>query len=217
MIDPGVLAVFMIAVVVLTLTPGPDMALLVGRGVGQGRKVAALTAVGFTLAGVIQIPLLALGIDTLFRTYPGLYGAMQLGGAIYLIWRGIKLFRAATPNGAPAMAVNSPTNAAAALQEGMIASLLNPKGLIFLVAFLPQFADPSKGNIALQISILALIMKAVALAIELPIALAAGSFGHWIARHPKLIFWQERLTGLLMIGLGLRLIMTGGDMRLTPR
>jgi threonine/homoserine/homoserine lactone efflux protein len=213
LIDPGTLAIFITAVVVLAITPGPDMAMLIARGVGQGTKIASFTALGFTIAGLIQIPLLALGVDTLFKNHPALYNVMLWAGAAYLIWRGIKLLRSASHGGLTLSASSTTATLWSSLQDGMIASLLNPKALIFMVAFLPQFADPARGEIWWQIVVLGIILKSVALLVELTIAFAAGGFGKWLSRHPGLVVWQERMTGLVMIVLGIRLIFSG-DTRL---
>ena len=86
-----------------------------------------------------------------------------------------------------------------------------------MVAFLPQFVNPTLGNIAFQIVTLGIVLKITALAIELSIALAAGGIGSWISRNPWMISWQERLTGAFMVMLGLRLLFSSGDMRAIAR
>jgi len=92
-----------------------------------------------------------------------------------------------------------------ALRDGLVASLTNPKGLIFLLAFLPQFVDPTAGSVTLQLLLLGGIMKLSALVIEGSVALASGFVGGWLARRPNFIVWQERVAGIVMLGLGLRL------------
>ena len=217
MIDLDLLPVFLLAVSILALTPGPDMALLIARGIGQGRKIAAFTALGFTLAGLIQIPFLAFGAEALFRAFPQLYDIVRLAGAAYLIWRGARLCYSAKKRRGLGYIVTATTTASMALWEGVISSLLNPKGFIFMVAFLPQFVNPALGNIAIQVVTLGIVLKVTALAIELSIALAAGGIGSWISRNPWTISWQERLTGVFMVMLGLRLLFSGGDMRAIVR
>ncbi len=184
MLTLDALATFVAAVVVLAATPGPDMMLLISRGVGHGPRMAFYTAVGFTLAGLVQLPLLALGVAS-------------------LIWRGIQIFlrrRRTTPATSRAN-VTRPL----ALRDGLVASLTNPKGLIFLLAFLPQFVDPTAGSVTLQLLLLGGIMKLSALVIEGSVALASGFVGGWLARRPNFIVWQERVAGIVMLGLGLRL------------
>jgi threonine/homoserine/homoserine lactone efflux protein len=194
---------FIGAVIVLALIPGPDLMLLVGRGVGQGWRVALLTALGFTAAGLIQLPLLVLGLGSLVQQSPVAFNVIKYAGASYLVWRGIHLLRSR-----PDVAVNADTTTPpwTALRDGMVASLTNPKGLIFLLAFLPQFVDPSRGHITLQLLILGVVMKVAALLVEGSIALASGAVGTWLGKHSRLVQWQVRGTGMVMILLGLRLL-----------
>ena len=197
------LATFVVAVVVLAATPGPDMMLLISRGVGHGPRMALYTAVGFTLAGLVQLPLLALGVASLLDASPIAFAALRYAGAAYLIWRGIQiLLRRRRPTPATSLAnVTRPL----ALRDGLVASLTNPKGLIFLLAFLPQFVNPTAGSVTLQLLFLGGIMKLTALVIEGSVALASGFVGGWLARRPNFIVWQERVAGSVMLGLGLRL------------
>ena len=213
MFDVATLAAFSAAVVLLALTPGPDMALIIGRGIGQGRRMAVFTALGFSLAGVVQIPLLALGVASLVSSSPVLFDVLRFVGAAYLIWKGWKMLRAAA---SPALWTQPAATPASALRDGMVASLLNPKSHMFLLAFLPQFVDPGQGPVALQFIILGLTMRAVALVVEMLLALFAGAIGSWLARHAWLRRWQERLTGIVMVGLGLRLLWLEGPARNSP-
>lgn len=203
--DPTTLASFIAAALILSVTPGPDMALLISRGVGHGWKSAWFTAFGFTLAGFIQIPLLALGIASVFASSPLAFDLLRYAGAAYLIWRGFKLIKGATgyaPTGGAAGAPHPLT----AMNDGFVASLTNPKVLVFLLAFLPQFVKPEQGSVMLQFAILGLTLKLVALVVETVIALSAGALGQTLARWPRFTLWQERLTGAILIGLGLRLL-----------
>src|SRR5439155_19234454 len=86
------LAPFVAAVVVIAAPPGPGMMLLISRGVGHGPRMAFYTAVGFTLAGLVQLPLLALGVASLLEASPIAFAALRYVGAAYLIWRGIQVF-----------------------------------------------------------------------------------------------------------------------------
>lgn len=207
MLEAAVLIPFAFAVIALAASPGPDLALLIGRGIGQGRNAAFFTAVGILLAGMIQVPLLALGFGSVIASSATAFDIVRLAGAGYLAWRGMKLLFGKR-QGSDA-ASSTKTTAFAAARDGVVASLSNPKGLIFMLAFLPQFVVPHHGPVARQILILGITMKLVAFAVEGGIAIVAGALGGWIARHPRLMRWQERLTGGFMIALGLRLAFAG--------
>ncbi len=205
MLDASTLVAFSAAVIVLSATPGPDMLLLVSRGVGQGWKAAWFTALGFTLAGVIQIPLLALGVASFVQSSPLAFDLLRYAGAAYLLWRGVRLLMMAQRPIHPA-AIAHQVTVGAALKDGVVASLTNPKGLIFLLAFLPQFVDPARGSVAAQLVALGLLMKALALAVESLVAFGAGAVGRWLIRRPYFVVWQERVTGLVLVCLGVRLL-----------
>lgn len=135
---------------------------------------------------------------------PILFDALRYLGGAYLIWRGIVLIRHSGPNQVDA---RSSASAGSAIQEGLIASLINPKGHVFLLAFLPQFVRPEDGYVALQFVILGIIMRVVALIVEGGIAFFAGSIGRRLREHERLQVWLERGAGGLLIAVGLRLVL----------
>ena len=204
------LLTFLIALFFLEVTPGPDMMLILGRGIGQGRKVALMTVVGMIfVAGFIKISLLILGVASLLQAYPQALTLLRWAGAVYLLWLGFKLIRASFQGGALA-AVVVKTSSWLAVREGAINSLTNPKSLLFMFAFLPQFVDPAVGPVWSQLLLLGCLQMLSGVLALSAIAMASGTVGQWLTRWPRLLAWQQRFTGLLMIGLGLRLFMSGG-------
>lgn len=203
------LLTLLIALFFLEVTPGPDMMLILGRGIGQGRKTALLTVIGMIfIAGVIKIFLLILGIASLLQAYPEALTMLRWAGAAYLLWLGFKLIRASLSGGVFAVAA-AETSSWSAMREGAINSLTNPKSLLFMFAFMPQFVDPGVGPIWLQLLLfggLQMLSGVIALS---AVAMASGTIGQWLARWPRLLAWQQRFTGCVMIALGLRLIVSG--------
>ncbi|MBB3311862.1 threonine/homoserine/homoserine lactone efflux protein [Rhizobium sp. BK196] len=201
---------FFLALLALQLSPGPDMLLVIGRGIGQGRRVAFLTAVGGTLAaGLIQLPLLALGIASIIQSSPLAFAILRWVGAAYLIWLGLKLLLKTRGTLDPTVERN-PVSSWTALRQGMVSNLTNPKVLVFMLAFLPQFVDPHNGwPVAAQLLILGGMQKLSGFVVLALVALGAGGLGNWLSRRPHLFVWQKRFTGLVMLGLGLRLALTG--------
>ncbi len=96
-----------------------------------------------------------------------------------------------------------------AIRQGTINSLTNPKSLLFMFAFLPQFVDPGAGPIWLQLLVLGSIQKLAGILSLGSVAMASGTVGQWLDRLPGLLAWQQRFTGAVMIGLGLRLLLSG--------
>ncbi len=209
MFSLATLTAFGVGLLALQITPGPDMMLVIGRGVGQGRRIAVLTALGMTVAaGLVQVTLLVLGVASLLAATPLALTALRWVGAAYLVWLGAKLIRGSFGEHAGARAA-APVSAWRAVREGMVNNLTNPKPLLFMFAFLPQFVDPARGPLWLQLLILGVLQKLSGLVVLGGVALASGEIGGWLARRPRFRAWQERFTGLVMVGLGLRLLLTG--------
>ncbi|MBZ6076269.1 LysE family translocator [Microvirga puerhi] len=203
---------FYMAVLALQLAPGPDMILLLSRGVGQGRRTAVLTAVGMTLlAGLVQLPLLALGVTSLIQASPLAFELLRWAGAAYLVWIGAKLLIGSfRHHGKLVRSAPQPVPDAVALRQGMINNLTNPKAMVFMLAFLPQFVDPANGwPVTAQLLFLGGVQKLSGFFILVAVALGAGTIGNWLSQRPGLIAWQERAAGVIMVVLGLRLALSG--------
>ncbi|ANY77777.1 lysine transporter LysE [Microvirga ossetica] len=213
MLDLPTFLTFYTAVLALQLAPGPDMVLLLSRGVGQGRRTAVLTAIGMTLlAALVQLPLLALGVTSLLQASPLAFDLLRWSGAAYLVWLGAKLLIGSF-RGSHALVrkASKPISDIAALRQGMINNLTNPKAMVFMLAFLPQFVDPASGwSVTAQLLFLGAVQKLSGFVVLGGVALGTGTIGDWLSRRPGLIAWQERFAGIVMVGLGLRLAL-GGD------
>ena len=206
---PEALLTFAIALFFLEVSPGPDMMLILARGIGQGRRIALLTVLGMILvAGVVQVALLILGVASLLQAYPSALTTLRWVGAAYLIYLGARLIWASLRGCRRIMAT---PNVAAwpAVREGAINSLTNPKSLLFMFAFLPQFVDAAAGPVWLQLLVLGSVQKLAGILSLGSVAVASGTVGEWLNRWPGLLAWQERFTGLVMIGLGMRLLVSG--------
>jgi threonine/homoserine/homoserine lactone efflux protein len=203
------LLTFAVALFFLEVSPGPDMMLILARGVGQGRRTALLTVLGIVLvAGAVQVGLLVLGVASLLQAYPAALTALRWAGAAYLIYLGARLVGSSLRGRGRAMA--APEIAAwSAVREGAVNSLTNPKSLLFMFAFVPQFVDPAAGPVWSQLLLLGSLQKLAGVLSLGSVAVASGTVGGWLNRWPRLLSWQERFTGLVMIGLGLRLLASG--------
>ncbi|PSJ56550.1 LysE family translocator [Kumtagia ephedrae] len=209
--NPALWAAFCGTVILLQLPPGPDSMLVMARGIGQGRRIALFTVLGMTVgAGMVQLPLVALGVASLVRAYPWMLGLLQSAGALYLVWLGTRLLLSPPPDAAPARPVAKPL---AAAREGMIANLVNPWPITFMIAFLPQFVDPARGSVTLQLLLLGVTQKVTGLLVLGSYAIAAGTLGAWIMRRPRVGLWQQRIAGGFVILLGLRMAFSGGSSR----
>lgn len=198
------IALLAAAALAMQITPGPDMMLVMGRGVGQGYRIAQATAFGIASAGLVQLPLLAFGISTLVTSQPWLFDLIRLFGAAYLLYLGYKLLRTKRESGAIPQATQ--TTFGRAMLDGAAANLLNPKMIVFQLAFIPQFVDPAAGPIWSQMLILGFVMKACGFSVMSVVALTSGVTGRWMARHPLWLNIQEKFVGVVMIAIGIRLL-----------
>ena len=200
------LLLFLLADLVLKTSPGPDLALVVSRGLTQGRRAAVASALGVGAAGMVQIPLVVIGLAALFSESPELYQAVKGLGAVYLVYLGVRALRRwARP---VVGAVQSTTRDA--FVQGMVTNLLNPKVFVFMIAFLPQFAEPTAGPVWTQLLVLGLIMKANGVLFLSGYGVAASWLRRWAGRSPTLVRLQDGVLGLSMIALGVYLLFDSG-------
>ena len=211
------LLAFAAALLVLQLTPGPDMMLVIGRGVGQGRRVALATVVGMIfVSGALQVSLLVLGVAAALAAWPAGLQALRWIGAAYLAWLGLRLL-AASRSGSGRPATPSPVSARTAVLQGALNNLTNPKAFLFMFAFVPQFVDPAAGPVWLQLLVLGAAQKLSGFVVLGLVALASGSVGRALQRWPRLRVWQPRFTGAVMLALALRLLLADASAVAAPR
>jgi threonine/homoserine/homoserine lactone efflux protein len=143
-----------------------------------------------------------LGIAALLRPSPVAFNAVRYAGAAYLIYLGIKMLAQKTDLTSQPLKTESLD---AIFRQGAITNMLNPKVAIFFLAFLPQFIDAHRGSVALQIVLLGLIFNIGGTLVNLAVAYAGGTLGELLRRNQSIARLQRRFTGLIFVGLGLRL------------
>ena len=189
---------FTAATTVLLIIPGPTVLLVVSYALGQGLRAALPMALGVALGDFTAMTLSMLGVGALLATSATLFTVLKWIGAGYLIWLGIKLWRAGgTLDASPR------TDAASTLKmmaHAWIVTALNPKGITFFVAFLPQFLDPS-GDFWMQMLVFEATFIVLAFANVLGYALIA-SRARTMMRSPRAIGIVNRVGGSLLIGAG---------------
>ncbi|MBV7483750.1 LysE family translocator [Bordetella sp. BOR01] len=206
------LLLFLAADMALKLTPGPDMALTLTRGMTQGFRTAWFSVLGTSSAGFIQIPLVVFGLAALFQHSPTLYAAVKILGALYLVYLGVRALRRCARRHDLAVGAQA-SSLRDAYWQGLFTNLLNPKVFLFLVAFLPQFADPSRGPIWVQMLILALISKILGLATGATFAYGASRIRGWLMRNPWFLRAQEGVLGAAMLGIAGWLLLSRDPVR----
>ncbi len=146
------LLIFLTATLALNLAPGPDMLYVSTRSLVQGRRAGIISALGIAAGSVVHTLLIASGLAALRHAVPIAYDIVRYAGAAYLIWLGMQALR--WSSGVAASMSLRPASEWAIFRQGMITNLLNPKVALFFLAFLPQFTDPARGPVAMQIILL---------------------------------------------------------------
>ncbi|MBV4494126.1 LysE family translocator [Pseudomonas sp. SWRI12] len=200
------LGLFLMALTVAYLLPGPDMILLLQTGARQGRGAALATAVGLGVARGCHVALAALGLSALFKTAPWTFDVVRLAGAAYLLWIGFQCLRTTLlPNFEGATVEVGKRHYYEAIRRGLLTNLLNPKALLFCSVLLPQFIDPQAGPVLGQFAILGVVLVGVGLLFDCAYALAGVALGRWLHRSPSAQRVQQWLFGSLLIGFAVRL------------
>lgn len=198
---------FVGALAVVCLVPGPDMVLLLQTAATQGRSRGLATAVGLGLARGAHVALAAVGLAALLRTAPWAFDIVRMVGAAYLIWLGIKIWL--TPSrmsdGASVATASSPALWRAALWRGLLTNITNPKALLFCSVLLPQFIQPGSGDVALQFLLLGCVVVGIGLLFDIVYIYAGATLGRWIRKHPIMLVIQRWTFASVLIGFGAQL------------
>ena len=200
--DFGALSAFFAAAFLLNIAPGPDMLYVIGRSIGQGRRAGTVSALGIFVGCLVHIFVAAVGLAALLRSSPLAYSVVRYAGAAYLVYLGVRLLMERS-NSLEAPEIQSAT-LGRIFTQGVITNILNPKVALFFLAFLPQFIQPPRGSVALQIIVLGLIFDVGGTLVNLAVAQAGGRLGDAIKRHSGLARLQKWFTGTVFIGLGMR-------------
>ena len=175
-------------------------------GMARGPKSGVAFGLGCALGCLNHTLLAALGISALIAASPPAFTALKIAGGIYLVWLGIQAIRnarALTPSPAGAAPKEVPGRLFA---KGLVANAINPKVILYFLAFLPQFVDSQRGHVPWQIAQLGALFTLVAVIVFGAIGWFAGSIGKRIARRPAIGAWLDRVAGGIFLALGLRLL-----------
>ncbi|MFK7964919.1 MAG: LysE family translocator [Burkholderiaceae bacterium] len=207
MIDSATLLIFVGAVVLLVITPGPDMAFMLARTIAQGRRAGALAAVGINAGAYVHVLASVLGLTAILATSSWAFTVVKWVGAAYLIWLGIQAFRAPPMTLAMDAGRRRRINRSAIFWQGLISDALNPKVAIFFMAFLPQFVDPGSNTVSVteQLLMLGVTCNVIALVINLILIQLAGLATGSLRSNQRVSVWLNRLMGTVFIALGVRL------------
>ena len=196
--------------VLLGLTPGPDNLFVLLQSAQRGWRAGMAVVVGLCCGLVVHTGAVALGLAAVFAASAVAFTVLKLLGAAYLAYLAWQALRAPVSSAGPdAGAQGAAPTAAPSLWRmvgrGMVMNLTNPKVLVFFLAFLPQFADPARGSVALQLMVLGVVFMLATLLVFGAIACFSGGFGALLQRSARAQTVLNRVAGLVFLGLAVRL------------
>jgi len=198
---------FLTAALLLNLSPGPDMAFILGHTLKSGARTGFAALFGIWTGASLHVAMAAFGLSAILAASALAFSAVKWAGAIYLVWLGIQALRSKGEGGL----VNAARDVlpwSRVYRQGILVSLLNPKVAIFFLAFLPQFVVEGAGPTWLQLAVHGVLIIAVAAFIEPPLILAGGRLADLIKRKKSIGLWLDRGLGALLVALGVRLALT---------
>lgn len=200
-------AAFLVAITILTLTPGLDTALVIRNTTRGGFKDGFVSSLGICSGLFVHATFSAIGISAILMQSAELFHAVKWVGAIYLIWLGVNSLRATLANRG-SVSVNSNQSESVgitrAFREGFLSNVLNPKTAVFYLAFLPQFIDP-QGSVVIQYLFMASIHFIIAMIWQCSLAAALG-YATQLLKSSNFMRWMEGTTGVILVSLGVALI-----------
>jgi threonine/homoserine/homoserine lactone efflux protein len=213
--DPASLGVFVVAALLLLVTPGPAVLYIVARSIDQGRQAGLVSMLGVHVGTLVHVAAAAAGLSAVLAASATAFTVVKYLGAAYLIYLGLRRLLVRTPVAGQGP-IRSP-RLRRAFFDGVIVNILNPKTALFFLAFLPQFVDVSRGHVGAQILALGGIFVALGLLTDGGYALTAGTAAQWLRGHPRFLASERWVSGGMYIGLGLAAALSSSQQRTTPR
>ncbi|MFG2527018.1 LysE family translocator [Streptomyces sp. NPDC048516] len=191
--------------------PGPSVLFVIGRALAHGRRTALATVVGNVLGSYLLVTAVAFGLGALVERSAGVFLAVKLAGAAYLVFLGVQAFRHRKEM--KMGAVDVPAQAARGdlrtIADGILVGVTNPKGIVFFAAVLPQFVDHAAGGLPAQMLVLGLVPIGIGLVTDTVWGLTASAARAWFARSERRLSMIGGAGGFAMIGLGVTVAATG--------
>jgi len=209
MVIPSRLPEYIVAAMVIIFAPGPSVLFVIARAIAWGRKTAVFTVAGNVTGAFALSTLVAIGLGPILQKSDLAYAAIQWGGGLYLVYLGVEAIRHRRVHAEDMRNQGDiAPGIARSMRDGFWVGALNPKGLVFYAAILPQFVDREKGNVALQLIFLGAIFSILAFISDGSWGLLAGTARQWLATDPKRLEKLRATGGTVMIILGITVLIS---------
>jgi threonine/homoserine/homoserine lactone efflux protein len=209
MVPGSNLVAFALASLILLAIPGPSVLFVISRGVALGRRAALATVAGNCAGVYCQVILVALGVGVLVERSAMVYTTIKLAGALYLVYLGVRTIQKRRSLSEALRRAPAPKSGRRILRDGFIVGVTNPKAAVFFAAILPQFVDTSLGRVPLQMLMLGLVFILLAMVVDGMWGIAAGTARERLVASPRRLDAIGGASGVVLIGLGVGLAVTG--------
>lgn len=202
------LPVFLLAALILLLTPGPAVLYIIARSMDQGRLAGFVSVVSIEIGNSFHVLAATLGLSAILLSSALAFTVVKYLGALYLIYLGVRRLLTNTKN--REIARFQQQNLRRVFSQGVLVAALNPKTALFFLAFLPQFVDPSAGSVTLQLLTLGGTFVMMAIITDGTYALLASTAGGWLKKNRSFLRAERYLVGSVYIGLGVTAALAEG-------
>ncbi|MEV5750657.1 LysE family translocator [Actinoallomurus sp. NPDC052308] len=200
---------FLLASLTLVAIPGPNHLYITTRSVGEGRRAGIASAFGVETGTLVHVAAAAAGLSALVAASATAFGALRYAGAAYLVYLAVRALRSGDHDGP----VLEPRPLRRVYLDGVLVNLLNPKVILFFLAFLPQFVDERIGAVPAQIVVMGCTTALIGLVSDIAYAVVAGSVGHRLRGSRAFQRRQRYVTGAVYLGLGALTVFAGPGQR----
>jgi threonine/homoserine/homoserine lactone efflux protein len=215
-IDAHLFQLYLVAAVVLVLIPGPDTLLVLSRSLFEGRRAGWIATSGIASGNIVHATLAAAGVSAVIAASPALFELLRIAGAFYLAWLGIKAIHGAcrawrrrdVSEDVAAVGRMQPAGTARTFTHALLTNLLNPKVILFYLAFVPQFVSPAVGSIAAQTFVLGTALALLGFVYQGILAAVAAGAARRIVNNRRFRAITDGIAGVLFLALALRLFLT---------
>jgi threonine/homoserine/homoserine lactone efflux protein len=193
-------AVYLLAALLMLLIPGPSVLYVVSQGLRQGRRAGVTAVVGGSTGALVQVAAATAGLSSLLLSSSIAFTIVKFVGAAYLVYLGVTKLLG---RGDGALPENpAPRSPLRLFADGVVVNTLNPKLALFFMAFLPQFVDPARGPVTLQIAIFGVTFVALGFFTDSAYAMLAGTIGPWLWHNVRFRRGERYVVGTTFIGVG---------------
>jgi threonine/homoserine/homoserine lactone efflux protein len=194
------LSIFLLAALILLLTPGPAVLYIVARSLDQGRLAGFVSVLSIEVGNFVHVLAATFGLSAILVASALAFSVVKYLGAAYLIYLGVRRLLAHGTAHQPSTFQRQSLRRI--FRQGVMVAIFNPKTALFFFAFLPQFVDTSNGSITLQLLTLGCLFIIMAIVTDSLYALLAGTFGQWLKNTRSFLRFERYLVGTVYIGLG---------------